>query len=177
MKAKDKAQWVAALVVTLGGCASGGGGDPRDAPGCALGERRCDGDVLQVCEIDAAERRKTWWDVQNCVEFGHEIGKAMECVVSSDSATAACGDAQLDAAVLPPGLDAFDESCSVDVVRCSGSVMEACAPVNGTSSNGWWLILDCAKERGRDSRCMVTDGGRSAVCVPPAADGGADGGG
>jgi hypothetical protein len=42
--------------------------DPKDAPGCVQGARRCDGDVIQVCLLDAGRRSAVWFDAADCGE-------------------------------------------------------------------------------------------------------------
>ena len=73
------------IVLVLGGCVR----DPRDAPGCRWNTYRCNGDVLQICQVDAASRRNTWWDVYDCKGFGNDIGEAMACVEAAVELTVA----------------------------------------------------------------------------------------
>jgi hypothetical protein len=87
---------LAVVMCTLSGCDSRGGGDPRQAPGCSLNALRCDGNILQICQIDTIERRKTWWDIHDCVDFGRDVGQAMTCV-EQDAGEAACDAIPTDA--------------------------------------------------------------------------------
>jgi hypothetical protein len=149
---------VALLVVglsTVAGCDPRGGGDPRDAPGCDFGAYRCDGDVLQICQIDAAERRKTWWDVHDCGEFGDQIGKALACVMSAAS-PAECAEVVPDAGV-EADAGYVVEDCPVSEWRCHEGVVQACDRGPQWRGTAWWDVWDCdeqSKELGRAMACV-----------------------
>lgn len=61
----EKGRGIALLCLIIGGC---GGADPHDAPGCEPGAQRCDGDVIQVCVLDATRRAALWVDAADCAE-------------------------------------------------------------------------------------------------------------
>lgn len=93
---------VLGLSVGIGACA-GAGSDPHDAPGCPPGSRRCDGDVMEVCVLDAQRRAAVWVEVLDCAV----PDRAFSCVetVLGDAPSANCElvdpeDASDDAGVL-----------------------------------------------------------------------------
>lgn len=170
---------VAVVVVggaALAGCEPRGGGDPRDAPGCDLNAYRCDGDVLQICQINAAERRKTWWDVHDCAEFGADIGQAMACVEPGGGAPAECVEVDPDAGVgIHAGDAAAVSGCSQGEYRCNGDILQGCGFDLADRRNEWWDLQDClewGREIGTALACVESDAGVGAGCEDVTSDGG-----
>jgi hypothetical protein len=173
-------KWAIAMLMVTGavllGCDPAGGGDPRAAPGCVLNARRCDGDILQICQINAAERRKTWWDVHDCVKFGNEIGTALSCMERAAETAAECAESKQEAGIdVDGGAAGARTDCSLGAWRCHDGVAQACGP--GAESPGavWWDVWDCDEQMeqlGRPMACVEWDAGTSASCEYLRQDGG-----
>ena len=162
-------------VLGLAGCDPRGGGDPRDAPGCAFGSYRCDGEVLQICQIDTVERRNAWWDVHDCVEFGEQVGKVLACVEPGASSRAECAEAVSDAGV-EAGSEAgyVSADCLVGKWRCHEGFVQACDRAAQGTGTAWWDVWDCREQTERDgqpSSCLETDASVGAECSSGVLDG------
>lgn len=89
-------RWSGGVVLVSMGMGACGGGDPLDAPGCPPFERRCDGQVLQLCQIDAARRVWVWFDITDCVHEGMDIGEDLVCVEEETDAGVKAACVELD---------------------------------------------------------------------------------
>jgi hypothetical protein len=159
---------IAVVVAALVGCGSRGGRDPRDAPGCVLNAYRCDGDMLQVCQIDAAERRKTWWDVQNCVELGEELGETSVCLEQAGSSTAECAEVVGDGGMATDADAGYvTADCPRGEWRCHEGVVQACDQGAQGPGTAWWNVWVCSEQtdgEGRPLPCFESDAGLGAEC-------------
>ena len=61
---------VCALALGLLAC---GPTDPRDAPGCKIGSRRCDADWVQLCVPDPRIRVNNWVNALDCTELDEDV--------------------------------------------------------------------------------------------------------
>lgn len=70
----------------LGGCGAPGS-DPRDAPGCSQAQRRCWGDLVQLCVLQPGARTATWTDVLDCADWDGSFCEEAETTDGLQTAT------------------------------------------------------------------------------------------